>query len=163
MAEYFDISQATRAVLSLSLKADGNKIFRIDGTPSNFKVSEFRCWDGSDQILIDTALVIVLQRIRSYFGEPVYINSAYRTASWNKKVGGAAGSQHLLGKAADIRRKANDLADNLKTLQVAEKNGAHGLGLYGDFVHVDVRDGRGIWTGSGATKTNCIQNGSFLP
>ena len=36
---------------------------------------------------------------------PIIINSGFRNESVNRKVGGVAGSQHLIGQAADIRPK----------------------------------------------------------
>ena len=69
----------------------------------NFRVREFACRDGSDPVFIDSALVDLLQRIRDHFGQPVTITSGYRTAAHNRSVGGAAYSQHLYGRAADIR------------------------------------------------------------
>ena len=51
-----------------------------------------------------TALVDhVLDPIRKAYGKPIYVNSGYRCAALNQLVGGAAGSQHLKGEAADIR------------------------------------------------------------
>lgn len=161
---YFDISENNRCILRLSRRIDGNKIFRIDGKVSNFKVSEFACKDGSDEIVIDTALVVLLQKIRTAYAQPVIINSAYRTPDYNKKVGGVANSQHVYGKAADIRLKSTESRQCLQLLQSAEKYGAMGLGLYGDFCHVDVRDVKSCFLGSGAS--NCyglIHNNSFLP
>lgn len=55
---------------------------------------EFRCRDGTDTILIDEGLVVLLQCIREHFGKPVTITSGYRTASHNAKVGGSRSSQH---------------------------------------------------------------------
>ena len=81
-----------------SLAKDGSR--RL--APS-FAVREFRCRDGSDTILIDEGLVVLLQCIREHFGKPVTITSGYRTAEHNAKVGGAKSSQHLLGRAADIQ------------------------------------------------------------
>ena len=67
-----------------SKKKDGNK-----KVSANFKVKEFACTDGSDPIFIAPELVNVLQKIRTHFGKAVHINSAYRTPTRNKKVGGA--------------------------------------------------------------------------
>jgi len=44
----------------------------------------------------------ILEPIRNQFGAPVVISSGYRSLKVNQKVGGASGSQHLKGEAADI-------------------------------------------------------------
>lgn len=67
----------------------------------SFKVREFAC-KGSDVVLLDDELVVLLQCIREHFGKPVYITSGYRTAAHNAAVGGSKSSQHLLGRAADF-------------------------------------------------------------
>ena len=85
------------AIKQYSLKKDGVKQL----SPA-FRVREFRCRDGTDTILIDEGLVVLLQCIREHFGKPVTITSGYRTASHNTRVGGSKSSQHLLGRAADI-------------------------------------------------------------
>ncbi|MCI5573663.1 MAG: D-Ala-D-Ala carboxypeptidase family metallohydrolase, partial [Faecalibacterium prausnitzii] len=69
----------------------------------HFEVREFQCRDGSDPVFVDTELVDILEKIRTHFGKPLVITSAYRTAAHNKAVGGAAYSQHCYGRAADIR------------------------------------------------------------
>ena len=69
---------------------------------TNFTVKEFACKDGSDSVLVAPRLVMVLQSIRSHFGVPVVIHSAYRTPQYNAKVDGAEHSQHCYGTAADI-------------------------------------------------------------
>lgn len=46
--------------------------------------------------------VDVLEPIRALLGVPLRINSGYRSAAVNEAIGGAEGSQHLLGQAADI-------------------------------------------------------------
>ena len=77
-----------------------------DGTrklSANFTVAEFACKDGSDPVFVDSSLAALLQKIRDHFGRPVVITSGYRTAAHNKSEGGAAYSQHLYGRAADIR------------------------------------------------------------
>lgn len=113
---------------------------------TNFKVREFACSDGSDPIFIAPKLVEVLQKIRTHFGKPVTINSAYRTVGKNKAVGGATYSQHLYGTAADIT------VSGVTPKQVAAyaekllpKTG--GIGIYSAFTHIDVREVRSRWNG----------------
>ncbi len=115
---------------------------------ANFVVKEFACRDGSDCILIDTELVKLLQNIRSHFRKPITINSAYRTSTYNKKIGGAARSQHCLGTAADIVIKG---VSPLTVAQYAEGVLASkgGIGLYKTFTHVDVRKSRARWQNYG--------------
>lgn len=120
-----------------------------DGTTyisKNFRVREFACKDGSDPIFIDDELVGVLQQIRDHFGKAVTITSAFRTASHNKKVGGATYSQHLYGKAADIKVSGvapSVVADFAETLMPS----TGGIGRYSTFTHVDVRKVKSRWNG----------------
>jgi zinc D-Ala-D-Ala carboxypeptidase len=44
----------------------------------------------------------ILQPLRDALGTPVNINSGYRCPSLNTSIGGAKGSQHMTGQAADI-------------------------------------------------------------
>ena len=88
-----------------SKKNDGDKQLS-----TNFKVKEFACSDKTDVIFIAPKLVTVLQKVRTYFGKPVTINSGYRTVAHNKAVKGATYSQHLYGTAADITVKGVSLA-----------------------------------------------------
>ena len=113
---------------------------------TNFKVREFACSDGSDPIFIAQELVEVLQKIRTHFGKPVTINSAYRTPTKNKQVGGATYSQHLYGTAADISIKGvspKDVAAYAETL-LPNKGG---IGIYSTFTHIDVRATKSRWKG----------------
>lgn len=128
-------------VMVYSLSKDGNT-----KVSENFKVKEFKCKDGSDVILISPELVTILQRIRHHYGKAVYINSAYRTPTYNKKVGGATHSQHCYGTACDIRIngvKPKELAEYVETLLI----GWGGIGVYSNFVHVDVRPKKSRWKG----------------
>lgn len=111
---------------------------------ANFRVAEFACHDGSDTVLVSDELVALLQKIREHFGKPVTVNSAYRTAAWNAKQGGAPKSQHLLGMAADISIAG---VSPLTIAQYAEflQPKAGGIGVYQSFTHVDVRAVRTRW------------------
>ena len=139
------------AIKQYSLKNDGAKQL----SPA-FRVREFRCRDGTDTILIDEGLVVLLQCIREHFGKPVTITSGYRTASHNAKVGGSKSSQHLLGRAADFYVEGVPVATfaaYAETLLL----GRGGIGRYPKdakhparktgWVHIDTRTNKSRWKG----------------
>ena len=128
-------------IKAYSKKKDGNTKLT-----QNFTVKEFACTDGSDPIFIDSELVTVLQKIRTHFGKSVTITSAYRTPGKNKAVGGTTYSQHLYGKAADIKVKGiapKTVAAYAEKL--LPKKG--GIGIYSTFTHIDVRTTKARWNG----------------
>lgn len=136
---YLKKEAAPMGVKTYSVKTDGSKKLS-----ENFQVSEFKCNDGSDKVLISDELVSLLQDIRDHFGKAVVINSAYRTETYNKKVGGATHSQHILGTAADI------VISGVSPLEVAQyaeylQPSSGGIGVYTSFTHVDVRASRSRW------------------
>ena len=120
----------------------------------SFKVREFAC-KGSDVVLLDDELVVLLQCIREHFGKPVHITSGYRTAAHNAAVGGSKSSQHLLGRAADFYVEGVDVAtvaDYAETLLP----GRGGIGRYPKdakhstrktgWVHIDTRANKSRWS-----------------
>ena len=121
----------------------------------SFRVREFAC-KGSDVVLIDDELVVLLQCIREHFGKPVTITSGYRTASHNTRVGGSKSSQHLLGRAADIQVQNTDplaVAAYAESLMPGwggvgryPKDAAHPTRKTG-WVHVDTRADKARWRG----------------
>ena len=135
------------AIKQYSLARDGAKQL----SPA-FKVREFRCRDGSDAIMIDQTLVVLLQAIREHFGKPVTITSGYRTAAHNTAVGGAKSSQHLLGRAADIQVQDTDpLAVAAYAESLMPTWGGVGrypvkAGRAKGWVHVDTRANKSRWT-----------------
>lgn len=87
-----------------------------------------------------------LDRVREAWGSPLLVNSWYRPPAVNRAVGGASNSQHLYGKAADIRPAQGNIYDFQKWLDnVAWKDKALGYGAKKGFVHVDLRPGRIRW------------------
>lgn len=128
-------------IKAYSKAKDGNKKLS-----ANFKVREFACTDGSDPIFIDTELVNVLQKIRNHFGKSVTITSAYRTPTKNKACGGQTYSQHLYGKAADIKVKGVTPKKVAAYAETLLKNKG-GIGTYSTFVHIDVRSTKSRWKG----------------
>lgn len=120
---------------------DGGK--KLSG---NFKVSEFACRDGSDAVLVAPRLVMVLQTIRDHFGAAVAINSGYRTPQYNATQGGAEHSQHCYGTAADIVvRGQKPAAVAAYARKIMPDWG--GVGVYGSFCHIDVREAKADWKG----------------
>lgn len=128
-------------IKAYSKAKDGNKKLS-----QNFRVKEFACTDGSDPIFIDTELVNVLQKIRAHFGKSVTITSAYRTPGKNKAVGGEAYSQHLYGRAADIKVSGVTPKKVAAYAETLLKNKG-GIGTYATFTHVDTRATKARWTG----------------
>lgn len=131
-----------------SLANDGEKKLS-----ASFRVREFACSDHSDPVFIDSELVGLLQAIRDHFGQPVRLTSGYRTAAYNSTLKNAARySQHLYGRAADIR------VDNTSVEAVAAYAetllpDSGGIGRYPSsanrkgWVHLDVRPTKSRWAG----------------
>ena len=135
------------AIKQYSLAKDGTRKL----SPS-FTVREFRCRDGTDTIMIDEGLVVLLQCIREHFGKPITITSGYRTAEHNAKVGGSKSSQHLLGRAADIQ-VAGVSPDAVAAYAESLMPTWGGVGRYPvkagrakGWVHVDTRPNKSRWT-----------------
>lgn len=99
--------------------------------------------------LINPQLIEYLNQIREHFNSPITISSGYRCPIHNSRVGGATGSRHTKGDAADIIVKGHTPRE---VAQYAESINIKGIGLYetasdGYFVHVDTRDKKSFWYG----------------
>jgi uncharacterized protein YcbK (DUF882 family) len=73
------------------VSSDTARSRKIDNAPSPEVLANL-------QRLVDN----VLQPVRDLYGKTVHVNSGYRSPELNKAVGGAANSQHVQGRAADI-------------------------------------------------------------
>ena len=121
------------------------------GTPTSahFKLSEFKCKDGTavPEKYYENCqrLMNKLEEVRTACGNrPITINSGYRTPSYNKKVDGAPKSQHLYAAAADIRVAGMSAAEVYKICdKIIGDQG--GVGKYSNFTHLDVRKYRARW------------------
>ena len=69
---------------------------------------------------LKTLMTEVLEPIRIIYGEPIRVNSGFRSKEVNKKVGGVPTSQHAKGEAADITCK-----DNKKLFDICKKFGKY--------------------------------------
>jgi uncharacterized protein YcbK (DUF882 family) len=118
----------------------------------NFNLEEWRCKDGTpvpDNLVCNVQkLAENLQVLRDYLGEPIRLNSGYRTPAYNRKIGGAPKSQHTLGKAADITVKSKTPKQLKAVIEKLIKEGKMhngGVGLYSGFIHYDVRPQPSRW------------------
>lgn len=100
-------------------------------------------------------LATTFEAIRKALGnEPLFINSAYRTSDYNRAVGGVRSSQHVFGRALDIRHSKLTAADVFLAIHTMRRAGKlpmlGGLGRYPTFVHIDVRPSKrlAVWFGS---------------
>lgn len=115
----------------------------------NFHANEFRCNCAGRGVAkgptfchgiewVHRELVVQLQTLRLRLMRPITVVSGCRCSAYNAHVGGARGSQHLRGKAADLR------VAGLNPLEVAleaAKVGFRGIRNYPSFCHVDTREG----------------------
>src|SRR5690554_3083648 len=108
----------------------------------SFSLSEFQSKDGepmtADVLLNVRRLARNLQVLRDELNAPITINSGFRSVAHNKKVGGATGSTHLSGHAADIVVKGHSpkvVYDTIERLQAEGKMEQGGLHAYATFTH----------------------------
>lgn len=110
-----------------------------DLTP-HFSREEFACHCGCGFDEVDAALLEVLEALRLAFDCPVEVLSGCRCRAHNEAVGGKRHSEHLKGRAADIRLRLLRHPEEYEALgDIAEVLGATGIGTYPNRLHVDVR------------------------
>jgi hypothetical protein len=96
MATYFTLSEL--------LRSDTAAARNIDNAPSHDVIRRLNA-------LMDECL----DPVRELWGNPIGVNSGYRSPALNAAVGGAAASQHMKGEAADIT--TGSVADNLRLFE----------------------------------------------
>ena len=113
----------------------------------HFKLSEFDSPDapGSGSSM-DEIFLERLDICRELSGIPFRINSGYRTIEHNVTVGGASMSMHLIGRAADISTIGWDKKKLVEVMIIANSLGLLGIGLGDNFIHLDDRSDKVIWT-----------------
>ena len=118
----------------------------------NFSMDEFECKCGC--IMPEFVkknvqeLAENLQVIRDAYGK-IDLTNSYRCKKHNADVGGSVNSQHLKGKAADIKSKqfsSSEIAIITDDLMKNESFTLGGVGIYNTFTHVDIRGVRARWS-----------------
>ena len=133
----------------------------------NFNSSEFDCHGSGccSETIINPKLVEYVQKIRDHFGKSITVTSGYRCPTHNKRIGGATGSRHSKGDAADI--VVSGVAPR-EVAKYAESIGIKGIGLYetnadGHFTHVDTRDVKSFWYGQNEAKRTTFGGSTSAP
>jgi uncharacterized protein YcbK (DUF882 family) len=127
---------------------------------THFTVEEFDCHNGvkvqrRDYNGLKVLCRIYLEPLRKKYG-PVKVMSGYRTRAYNRKIGGASRSYHVYtehdgnDQAVDIicaRGTPRQWHSTAAWIRRNKRGGRGGLGLYGTFVHIDLRDFAANWRG----------------
>lgn len=111
----------------------------------NWHGKELRCKCGECQGFVNAEALDALQRLRELHGKPLGLTSAYRCPAYNRKVGGARQSQHMLGQAFDIPWPSRSITRRTQFVEIAREVGFRGFGYYASFVHIDTRARGTTW------------------
>ncbi|MGH7165131.1 MAG: D-Ala-D-Ala carboxypeptidase family metallohydrolase [Nitrospiraceae bacterium] len=134
------------------------------GPSPHLSWSELNCKDGSTlpaewrlsrarPLAVEFECVRATVRLHRGAETSIRIGSAYRTESWNRKVGGSRLSQHVQGKALDLWTPSGvaliDLLDAVLVVSKREGGRIRGIGVYPWGVHIDIREGPKVvrWKG----------------
>ncbi len=125
--------------VSVQRKADGFQFFTF---------SEFDSPDapGSGEAHMKREFIHKLDKVREAVGLPFIIDSGYRTPAHNAEVGGATGSSHMSGYAADIVAPTDAIKRKIAKAAIAE--GITRIGWGNSFIHLDMdpsKDQRITW------------------
>ena len=96
-------------IVQLNSKANLSQHFQL-GEFTRSKYPEVYNIPSHEAIANLKRLCSWLEVLREQVDHPIIINSGYRSAQLNRKVGGAATSNHLTGCAADIRTSGYEQA-----------------------------------------------------
>lgn len=110
----------------------------------NFPLNELRS-KGNGDIRGNYETLDALQRLREILNRPIAVASYYRDPAYNRAVGGAEASYHLVGRAVDTP-SLNTWLGRAILLPAAGQAGFKGVGLYDTFTHIDTGPRRS-WAG----------------
>lgn len=141
------------AIKSYSLKKSGNKFLS-----DHFQVKEFASIGQgktySDTVLIDSALVTLLEKVYKHFNcSSIVISSGYRTSAHDKAVGGSGSGYHVKGQAADFccYDKNKKQIESKKIVLYLEDIKCYGIGYKcggsSVYTHADTRTASAKWWG----------------
>jgi Uncharacterized protein conserved in bacteria len=129
--------------------------FVKDQISPHFSLHEFSNSEDGDTMLLDEDVIffitVMLEEFRAWYSRPMNINSGYRTAAYNKRIGGVSNSYHLKALAVDYslpvefhgfsKARQQEFLDNVKTkwYDICRKHGKFGNVMYHNtFVHMSL-------------------------
>ena len=122
---------------------DGKVWFTSKKEPTKLFLSETTCKCGCKRNTMQQRIVDLFHALRTKEGFPLHVNSGFRCAEYNKKVGGKPNSQHLSGRALDLMLP-KDLTPDAWAKEM-ESVGVTAIGKYKTFCHMDDRIGSFRW------------------
>lgn len=98
--------------------------------------------------MIDPIVWVKLVKVSARMSKTFTINSAYRSPQYNQRIDGAKNSYHMHRKAIDVSTRGFTVAEREQFIRYCSEEGFNGIGVYGTFIHVDIRPNRVYWTGN---------------
>ena len=132
---------------------------------AHFRLHEFQSRNGWDEVLVDEALIDMLEKIYKHFNcSKAVINDGFRQpGEYCRSIGGSDRDAHAYGMAADVVffDSEGDVISGRYICCYAQDIGVQGIGYMGNAVHLDTRGNGGYknthWWGdetTGATVTD---------
>lgn len=122
-------------------KKPNTENFSYDEFKSNGEEIPIEYWDNIQDVMDK------LEIVRKLLGnKPIVVRSGYRSPRYNAAIGGAKGSQHLYGKAADVYIRGFPCYELAKKVYDEKKYLFKGYGLGSNVnVHFDTRNNNAEW------------------
>lgn len=141
------------------------KYYMSDGDrklSSHFMLHEFQSKNGCDEVLVDEALVDMLERIYEHFNcSQAIINDGFREpGEYCRSISGSDADAHAYGMAADVVffDSEGDVISGKHICCYAQDIGCQGIGYMGNATHLDTRGNGGYknthWWGDETTGAN---------
>jgi zinc D-Ala-D-Ala carboxypeptidase len=123
----------------------------------HLSLDELRCHDAArtpypEAFIKDGRLAVLARAFEALRakagGKPLKVLSGYRTPDHNRRIGGAKHSQHVLGRALDLRPPKGMTPAELGAL-ARQVSDIRGMAVYPTFLHIDVRTSARlvVWNG----------------
>lgn len=98
----------------------------------------YSCPCGCESVQPSDELLVTLELVRKYYGRAMIVTSGPRCAYYNTQVKGSKHSEHVDGKAADIKCCAS--RDRHDLIQAITDAGVTRYGIGPNFIHIGVSE-----------------------